>query len=379
MAGIVGANTERDGLVFQYDMSPITRGQPGKSWKGKPTTNLAKNVDETIDFTTGNLSQSITITTVIANERFRITSTSLTGSAWRMSFDAARLTNGETYTMSYKYTIISGGTLFGANDWCDTAITKTTTDLGNGVFYETATGTRGTYDGTYSFMDFNTSDNTVVDIWDIQLEAGSYASPYSKSSRSTTESLVDISGNGNTITATSLTYNSDNTFSFNGTTNELSTPVIDGLGIATESHTFEVWCSPNSASGDIVNMTTGVGWGMCPIWIESSIIRGKVWSNATLSALSTVTFGQYYHIVFTYNHPGSISSLYVNGELQSTAAGTYSSSGADNFINIGQAGNQATGTFFNGSVPIFKVYRNTSLTANEVLQNFEAARSRYGI
>jgi hypothetical protein len=375
-----GASTSRNGLVFQYDMANTK-----KSFKGKPTTNIvagASLIAGPYGSSVWQLDGLVTEGEFAGWTKYSTTSVGTANDHFGPIIGGFTATDQTTYTSTVEFFSPQGniGMRMTGSQGQGTPMER----VGNTNRYsKTWTKTNGTGGMTFYLIGVGAapSSSVVSDVYirNVQIELGSIASPYVNGTRTNTEVLLDISGNNSTTTATSLTYNSDNTFSFNGTTDELSTPVIDGLGIATESHTFEVWCSPNSASGDIVNMLTGVGWDMCPIWISSSIIRGKVWNNATLSALSTVTFGQYYHVVVTYNHPGSISSLYVNGELQSTAAGTYSSSGASNFINIGQAGNQATGTFFNGSVPVFKVYRNTALTANEVLQNFEATRGRYGI
>jgi hypothetical protein len=218
--------------------------------------------------------------------------------------------------------------------------------------------------------------NTIL-LKDPQFEQKSSHTRFVDGTRSTTQAIVDLTGNS-TITANNLTYTSDD-FSLNGTTSEIVTGVITGLGVATESHTFSVWCSPNTAAGDIVNMVTGTGWDMCPIWSAGSLFYGKVWENTSLVSLATFTTGLYYNVVVTYDHSSTTSALYVNGVLQGSTVGAYSSSGLDNFLQIGQAGAQATNTFFNGSIDSAQVYRNKALTLAEVNQNFEVQRVRYGI
>ena len=84
--------------------------------------------------------------------------------------------------------------------------------------------------------------------------------------------------------------------------------------------------------------------------------------------------------------------IYVNGILtgsQTFDAATYAQwpsagqyVGAD-ILDIGKSTNNASGQgwgtdFFDGDIPVSKVY-NRVLTANEISQNFEAIRGRYGI
>ena len=76
---------------------------------------------------------------------------------------------------------------------------------------------------------FPSTGNMKVDLANIQFEAGSIANNFVAGTRATTEVIKDLTGN-NTLTATSLTYASDGTFSFNGS----SYANITGLGSSTE-------------------------------------------------------------------------------------------------------------------------------------------------
>jgi hypothetical protein len=68
-----------------------------------------------------------------------------------------------------------------------------------------------------------------VDIADLQVEinTGGIASTFTTGSRSNTEALLDMSRK-TTVTASSLTYTNNNTFSFNGTSNYLTLPASVG-------------------------------------------------------------------------------------------------------------------------------------------------------
>jgi len=368
MSVFSGPEIINDGLVFCYDM-----GNTEKSFKGAPVTNLAKNASNQIDWSVSNLTQSVTRSTIATDEVYRITSTTGTGTSFRIRFDNAVLVNGATYTISYRFRIISGGTTFRANDWCDATITRTTTALPeSSVFYETATGTRATYDSTYRFLDFEISNNTVVEIWDLQLEQGASASPYSSNQiRTNTQALLDLT-NRNTITANNLTYSANNTFSFDGTNNFISTS-YDGTSSAL---THEVFLRPTNVSKDQMYI------GYNPITAQYvRIVNSQAFlSVATAGGQLTHAHPQVlanntnYHIVSCYN--GVQLKIYVNGVLSSSSANNQALSawGIDRIGRWRDADQRSfVGTIFN-----LKTY-NRELSAAEVLQNFEAARSRYGI
>jgi len=355
-----------DGLVFAYDMGNIN-----KSWKGPPITNQAKNVSNQIDWVIGNLDQAVSRSEIVPNESYYISSSSLTGTSFRIYFTNATLVNGSTYTVSYKYRIISGGPLFFANDWCDTGITRVTTDLGGGVFYETATGTRATYDVTYRFLDLQISNNTVVQIWDLQLELGSFATPYSSTRvRSNTQAILDLT-RLNTITTTSLTYNSNNTFRFAGTDSIATTYVpINTAG------SVSVWFKINAHKDYNTIFDNALGANDWEFWVYSTgaaRFRSTADNGDYILDSDVLLTGIYYNFVITWSSTEAI--LYKNGVFmsQDITVGTKVTPGVM-YFGGGNAGN----TKLDGELPCAFAY-NRVLSSAEVKQNFNALRGRFGI
>ena len=358
-----------DGLVFYYDT-----GNTDKSWKGPPVTNLAKNASNQIDWTVSSLSQNVTRSTITPDEVYRITSTTGTSSSFRIRFDNAVLVNNATYTVSYRFKLISGGPTFRANDWGDAAITRTTTALPGGVFYETATGTRAVYDSTYRFLDFEMSNNTVVEISDLQLEERTFATPYSsRQVRSNTQALLDLT-NLNTITANNLTYANNNTFSFNGANNFINAgnnAVLDvGNNITVNAWVF---IGSNASYQPIitkVNSGFTLGWELAN---SSGFLRSTLRPAPIDLSAGALTINRWHMATMTFN--GTTLSLYVNGVLQgSTTGGAVTlNSTQDLFV-----GARPQGNYFNGNISNAQVY-NRALTAEEIRQNFNALRGRYGI
>ena len=367
MACFSGPEIPNDGLVFCYD-----QGNTDKSWKGAPTTNLAKNASNVVDWSVSNLLQSVTRSTIVTDEVYRITSTSGTGTSFRIYFISAVLVNGATYTVSYKYKIISGGPLFRANDWCDEAITRTTTALANNAFYETAVGTRATYDSTFRFLDFEMSNNTVVEIYDLQLEQRSFATPYTSTQiRSNTQALLDMTGQ-NTITANSLTYASNGSFSFNGTSDYLDCGTNIQL---TNNFTLEAWHKNINAGYLIDQGAIGTDPNGC---LE---LTNRGLSVSFNNGESVTAAGNFQDTAGWNNAVVSFSSgsfnFYINGNFDSTRTTSTTAFTPSGILKIGRRSFN-TASILSGEVHIVKIY-NRVLTALEVKQNFEALRGRYGI
>jgi hypothetical protein len=89
----------------------------------------------------------------------------------------------------------------------------------------------------------------------IQMEQGSYPNRFVNGTRSNTQAITDLVGT-NTITASSLTYVSDNTFSFGGSDYLTISNGMNRL-VGTNSVTFSAWIyrtsAPNQWSGIIAN------------------------------------------------------------------------------------------------------------------------------
>lgn len=367
-----------DGLVFYYD-----KANTKKSWIGAPTTNLAMTSSSVTDWSIGNLEASVSRGTITANEKYSITST--TGGAFRMYFNASNLVNAETYNLSFNFSLESGGPDFYASDWCDVSVagTRTTTSNGDGTFFHTAYGSRATYDGTYRFMDIVISANTVIHIWDVQLEESAYYTPYTSYQRTNTQAIVDLTGT-NTITANSLTYTQDD-FTFNSASSNYITIPPANVPSGTEQ-SVELWNNGPHGSGSVaIQGTNAIGgrtlnvhltWGAGIIYYDSGGANGTTLYNRINKTISSGDFAGWHHWVFTKNQVTGNMKIYKDGaEWHSGVGMTYVIGDCTSF-RIGSAVDAAV--YHDGDLDIVKLY-NKELTAAEVLQNFNATRARFGI
>lgn len=195
-------------------------------------------------------------------------------------------------------------------------------------------------------------------------------------------------GTGNTITGlksgTSFTKTTA-TFSGSGAT---AAYVFSGSGSilsssntgisAAVSRTLTCWVKFSSKAIQCV-MSIGANGANTGYSLETS---GTVWlfGYGNSGTASTITYdaNQWYHValVGTFVSGTTLSSsLYVNGVLRQT-----NSNASINTTNsVFRIGNSPSGTvFLNGSVSQAKVYRK-ALSSEDISENFEDYRSRYGV
>lgn len=185
--------------------------------------------------------------------------------------------------------------------------------------------------------------------------------------------LTDLTGNGNNGTVTGgAVYSSANggSFAFDG--------INDYINIAVKPQqnamTLEVWAKLFTVSGQQFFMVdSGAGYVELGMIGDKAYfgVAGSPYSSAVgLTALST---GVWYQFVARYKN-GEGASIYVNGVLdkQSATANTTIGSVATDFQILRNGG-----VFMKCSLSVSRIY-NTALSPADVLNNFNAIKSRYG-
>ena len=230
-----------------------------------------------------------------------------------------------------------------------------------------------------------------VDMADLQVELNtqSGSTPFTLSSRSSTQALLDWTGN-NTIEVNNLTYNSDGTFSFNGSSNYLSATVSFNL------YCMDFWIYNNNAipgnDGAIGGPTTyqsligfnnqssiGVNLGG---WTSSATNEAiHIWSgNGTSFTGMTYTRDivpvGWHNVVFNWN--GTTYDIWVDGIKSTVYASTFGHATLQAITNFVVGKNVQSNYFFNGKIAALKMY-NQQLNDSDIQQNFNALRGRYGI
>lgn len=211
-----------------------------------------------------------------------------------------------------------------------------------------------------------------------------YPSEFVNGTRSNTQSVLDITGT-NTITTNSLTYTTSGTFNFNGTSDYLSLPYVQSNP---NNFTVEAWIYHTSHSSDTnIGHQIVIPYSGYNAWIfslngpDSKLqLRNHNFSLSNtaynISSPTGLALNTWYHVAATDN--GQTVRLYVNGSQVASIASATATSNGTMTTYIGSWGPTLPNQFFSGSIPAVRIYHR-GLSAQEVQQNFNAQRGRYGI
>lgn len=171
-----------------------------------------------------------------------------------------------------------------------------------------------------------------------------------------------------TYTATAPSY-----FTFNGS-NQRGTGA--GAVLSSTSYTKCVWFYLNAYADNNV-VSSDVGGHYMFFQGGNKMYNGHSnWAGFPSNYPSTATFSlsTWYNVALTFNTTDGMK-LYINGNLDSSYTTIKTAFTGDGSTNIASYG---SGNFLNGRVA--KVYcYNVSLTATEVLQNYNADKAKFGL
>lgn len=379
MAGSSGPNIVNDGLVFAYDMAP----NPGisRSWKGMPVTNVVTNTNLDTGWSKG-YNTSIQFNDYsppngINSQVVSFIDADGNGSGYWYSYgDYAPQDPSTTYCISIWARTVG-------SDWSMAAYTADNSETGRQYTnYLTCPG-----DGEWHRLEFNaitTPSNTTSDSLSFffnsipagqrcwlcapQMTATSFHVPFVAGTRSNTQALLDWTGNY-TITVSSLTYNSDGTFSFNNSNNVIET---NFPAQTLNNSTICAWVYDNTADTNYRAIVQHNTASDDALYVNPS--NKLMWWPATASTL-TVPKNQWVFVAASHTYGSGI--LYQVNNTQEFISGTFADPTDWDFLRIGGY-STGDGERWGGYIPIVKVY-NRALTAAEVTQNFTAGRSRYGL
>lgn len=371
-----------NGLVFYYDMA---NGQ--KSWRGAPTTNLvnpswaAWSIDGSGQGSIGTRTITSTYECIISD----------TAANTRQNAFVPGISANTTYTFSVQYKKVFGAPTLrfqitaynGATQLSNIAF-PTTAQIGllDIEGWQTAKFTVTTPANTTQILwfmqdgdDYTAYTHSFI-LANAQCELGSIATPFVVGTRTNTQAIVDLIGN-NTVTANSLTYASDNTFSFNGSNNYVTISSGSNFTFGAGDFTLETWYMPNvsyAASNGYIFDTSVNGTRLQLYNNNFTFVLQSQVASVIGPAGAGLNINTWHHAVGT--RVGSTLTLYLNGVSVGTSTSGANLSDAGG--TIGEYGGFGP-YYFNGQISIIRVYKNKGLTASEVQQNFNAQRGRYGI
>lgn len=398
MSVVTGTNIPGTGLAFEYDMTNTAR-----SWIGPPTTNL---VDAYWSSWTIDGSGQGSIGTRTITGPFACTITDAAANTRQNIYVTSGITASTTYTFSVQYQKIYGTpTLrfqiqaYNSSTFLSVMSFATTAELGITDIdgWQTAKITLTTPANCNRILwfmqdgdDYTTYTHS-FSLANVQCEQQSFATPFCYPARSNTQAILDATRQ-NTTTATSLTYSSDNTFSFDGSTNYMGPGALAG---SYSQFTVSVWIYPTTVSNyrnpiDCNFSYNGTTGNIGPrLEMNSSgnliwMLSGNTSSNSVYDTYPVIASGMspniWYNVIITRD-ASNLVSTYLNGSVVTNQEANPSA-----FVNVfsnvvigkGFHLDSAANRSFVGKLPLVQIY-NTALTSTQVTQLFNAFRGRYGL
>lgn len=186
---------------------------------------------------------------------------------------------------------------------------------------------------------------------------------------------TDLVGSNDGTLTNGPTYNSANGGSivFDGVNDYGVLPNTSSLSVGAEDFTFVGWIYPLSWPSNTwspVYVTGAVGG----IWIgQDSSNRFVLRAYSVANFIQTTTLpatNSWTQIAIT--RIGSTVSLYYNASLQLTSTTSH------NFVqNSTYIANDGGSSYFNGQIGNISLYKGRGLTSQEILQNYNALKSRF--
>lgn len=198
----------------------------------------------------------------------------------------------------------------------------------------------------------------------------------------------DLSGNNlNGSFVNSVSYSSDfnGTLLFDGVNERVNVSPSSLIQNLTTNFTFQAFVRFNTSGGQYGIFTKGTnfrdGWTVYVrqgpqfslIGCNDSGVSSGLLAPTPSGGISTNTW---YQITYTYNN--TIVSSYINGVQSNTESysETFNSSGTSPYIGHGPS--IGTPKYWPGNISNVTLY-NRALTSSEILQNYNATKSRFGL
>ncbi len=372
-----GPKIETDGLVLYYDVDNIDSypGEPttnycyiGGSWGGDGSSqavgtkgsveitdpNLMYNGYRTVLWTPGTSRNCY----LNGSNDFDLSATS---TQWAFSCYIKRDDGAVISSMSsYMYYPSSDGSA-----GC------TVTSVGNGWYRisRLRTGTSNVL-SLIGFTSMASEHKYYLSGW--QLEKKTHLTQYAglSATRPSANGLKDLSGQANHADLSNATFDSNALIDYDNATKLNVGQVLNTSG--TSEFSICAWWKTDSVSGWHTVVGTNVSYAQIGM-LNTSLYAGRNSGGGWWLSTTGLTTTDWNYSVFTYS--GTTANFYVNGQLVSGPyVGAFAGSHGDTMIS---SYNSTGGEFFDGKIPLIRIYTR-ELTSKEILDNYNAQKSRFG-
>jgi hypothetical protein len=215
-----------------------------------------------------------------------------------------------------------------------------------------------------------------------------YYDPSNSSSYPGTGTTInDLSGNGLNGSMSGITYTSPY-FSYNGTSSQVLVADNPLLEPGSGDWSIEFWVNYSVLAGSsriLIAKTDGGlsaewGYGLRAAANGNTFMEIGNGTTSLQSSLTALTTNTWYQVVGVWTNVSSNSlSLYVNGNLIGSISHSFTSiKNTTSPLYLGSFNGGQFSQWLNGRMGVVRMY-NKSLTGSEVLQNFNADKSKYGL
>lgn len=185
--------------------------------------------------------------------------------------------------------------------------------------------------------------------------------------------------NGTLVNSPTFSTTNGGNFSFNGSSTHVTVP--ENSVFNTQTPSVEVWIKTNNTNQNGFWFEKGNVNTQYALFQEGTNITWRHTTNVsslTAPAASYINTSNYAQVVGTYT--AGDRRIYVNGVQVASDTLNYTIPTNANGCSIGVYGglNGSRGYYYNGNIAIVKVY-NKSLSALEVLQNYNTLKYRFGL
>ena len=218
-----------------------------------------------------------------------------------------------------------------------------------------------------------------------------YYDPSNPSSYPSTGTTInDLSGNGLNGTMSNIIYTSPY-FTYNGSSSQIAIADNVLLEPGSGDWTMEVWVNQTTLGNDVVLGKFDNGGASLDVSYSIRTTNTTYYAQigsgsgagATLFVNSTNyvgTLSTWYQLVYVFKNGGTKTlETFINGSSVGSVSHSLASIlNSTNPLYIGSYNGGEFPQWFDGRIGITRLY-NKSLTASEVLQNFDADKSKYGL
>jgi hypothetical protein len=397
-------NIITDGLQFDMDVASI------RSYAGPPITNMASYIAHSFGtqsnstFKVSSGSESVLIPSIgVVNSKYTDMYNDYAGGSGSccpspFSFGAGIAATGSTlHTYAIVYKSVNGYTdgnymyryEYGAGGYIlEQGLFNTSKRLHLGDDWYWAWNTFTTNASTTSiqspgFFMYQYATFNRLYVAKILLCQGDYSTlhpnywPEPNTTRSTSQVITDLTGL-NAATATNMTYASNGAITFNGSTSRINSTTTLFNRVNGNQMTVACWIKPSRLSGVYQNLVVNRNDNQYNWMLYQHTDDGSIQLHGSNQNKSTYipTVGTWIYVVNTVDPSGN-SILYVNGIVQQTVTGFTYNVTSPSLLCIGSFGPGAYEPYL-GSINAVQLY-NRVLSQDEIQQNFNAQRARYGV